>query len=106
MSDDLRISRRLAIQLSLGVGLGATIAPSLLAQSAQRAALLTRKVPSSGELLPVIGLGTARGFDRAADRQSVNDIVGQFAGYGGKVIDTSPAYGDAEMLIGEAARGS
>jgi len=61
-----------------------------------------RAIPSSGELLPVIGLGTWQTFDVAgAARAKLVPVVERFAAGGGRVIDTSPMYGRAEEAVGE-----
>lgn len=100
MSDDGRISRRFAIQL----GLGALFVPGVLqAATAQRRPLLQRAIPSSGEQLPVIGIGTARGYNTLTveNRASLLQILQKFAELGGKMIDTSPEYGGTEAVLGE-----
>jgi len=62
----------------------------------------SRSIPSSGELLPVIGLGTWQTFDVAgAARAKLVPVVERFAAGGGRVIDTSPMYGRAEEAVGE-----
>lgn len=68
--------------------------------------MLNRKVPSSGESLPVVGLGTWRVFDvgpTPAERQPLEEVLALFARLGGRVVDTSPMYGRAEEVIGEIA---
>jgi len=67
---------------------------------------ILRTIPSTGEKLPVMGLGSATTFDvrsrsPAADR--VGEVMALFVKHGGKLVDTSPAYGNAEPLIGELA---
>ena len=67
---------------------------------------MTRAIPSSGEKLPVIGLGSAVTFDVPFNSPKVTDItqvITQFVKRGGKVIDSSPMYGNAESLIGQIA---
>ena len=70
---------------------------------------LTRPIPSSGELLPVLGMGTSRTFDTPADSDSLARLAAVmqafFAG-GGKVIDSSPMYGEAESRVGDILRAS
>lgn len=64
---------------------------------------MKRKIPSSGELLPVIGLGTWKTFD-TTDRQQfpvLKEVLGCLHRSGGSVIDSSPMYGEAENVIGE-----
>jgi diketogulonate reductase-like aldo/keto reductase len=66
--------------------------------------MLTRTIPSSGEKLPVIGLGTWRAFDvdLSADvRRQLEDVLSTFVKLGGRVIDSSPMYGRAEDVIGQ-----
>lgn len=70
-----------------------------------------RKIPSSGELLPVVGVGTWRTFDvgsKPEDRASVAEVLRVLFEAGGSVIDTSPMYGAAEAVVGSllAAAGS
>ncbi|HEX8070224.1 MAG TPA: aldo/keto reductase [Pyrinomonadaceae bacterium] len=68
------------------------------------APLLTRRIPSSGELLPVIGLGTWQTFDVGADaaaRASLEEVLGAFAAAGGRLIDSSPMYGSSEEVVGD-----
>jgi diketogulonate reductase-like aldo/keto reductase len=62
-----------------------------------------RKIPRSGEEVPVIGLGTWRTFDVASDRarKPLGEVLERFSSAGGRLIDTSPMYGKAEEVIGE-----
>jgi diketogulonate reductase-like aldo/keto reductase len=61
-----------------------------------------RKIPKSGEEIPVIGLGTWKTFDVASDRarRPLIDVLRRFSEAGGRVIDTSPMYGKAEEAVG------
>ena len=66
--------------------------------------ILTRRIPSSGEMVPVIGLGTWQTFDvgaAAAERQPLEEVLGAFAEMGGKLIDSSPMYGNSEGVVGD-----
>ena len=66
--------------------------------------MLTRAIPSSGEKLPVIGLGTWHVFDvdlTPDNRRQLGDVLSLFVKLGGRVIDSSPMYGRAEEVIGE-----
>lgn len=70
-------------------------------------AMLQRPIPSSGEKLPVIGLGTWQSFDvgtSAADRQPLEEVLRAFVRLGGRVIDSSPMYGRAEGVVGDLAQ--
>lgn len=66
--------------------------------------MLMRKIPSSGELLPVIGLGTWQTFDvgkSESDRTPLKEVLTLMKEKGGKVIDSSPMYGSSEEVIGD-----
>lgn len=65
--------------------------------------MLTRKIPSSGELMPIIGIGTWQTFDVAGDAESrapLEEVMREFVALGGKVIDSSPMYGRSEDVAG------
>ncbi|HEY1475361.1 MAG TPA: aldo/keto reductase [Pseudolabrys sp.] len=68
------------------------------------ATLLTRAIPSSGEQLPPVGLGTAQVFDTAdaATKRKAAEVVQALLANGGRLIDTASTYGDAESVLGEA----
>lgn len=70
---------------------------------ARAAQLLTRPIPSSGEQLPIIGLGTARVYDVEASDPKIATLkatVETFVREGGRIIDCSPTYGNAEAVVG------
>ncbi|MGZ5553318.1 MAG: aldo/keto reductase [Chthoniobacterales bacterium] len=99
------MTRREATRLIAGGAAGLLMSPSM--RAAEESAVLQRAIPSSGEMLPVIGLGTARAFDVSAsptDRQPVEEVLALFAKRGGKLVDSSPMYGRAEMVVGEIAK--
>jgi diketogulonate reductase-like aldo/keto reductase len=99
---DELISRRRATRVIGLTALGAFLPGARLLADSQR--LVLRAIPSTGEKLPVIGLGSALTFDvpaRSPRAQQVEAVISLFAQHGGKLIDTSPAYGNAESLIGE-----
>src|SRR5262249_34316194 len=63
-----------------------------------------RKIPSSGELLAVVGCGTWRTFDVGAspqERAPLGEVLSILFEAGGSVIDTSPMYGAAEGVVGD-----
>jgi len=75
--------------------------PSL--RAAPAATPVTRAIPSSGEPLPVVGLGTAYSFDidpGGAEMAKLREVLQAFLDSGGTVIDTSPMYGAAETVLG------
>ena len=68
--------------------------------------MLERPIPSSGEKIPVVGLGTWRVFDvgtSRAERDPLKEVLGRFLALGGRVIDSSPMYGSAESVVGDLA---
>ena len=69
--------------------------------------LVRRAIPSSGERIPVIGLGTARTFDVDPDdrarMQPLEGVMRAFYEGGGRVVDSSPMYGQAESVVGRLA---
>ncbi|WP_237080143.1 aldo/keto reductase [Myxococcus xanthus] len=65
-------------------------------------AMLTRPIPSTGEALPVIGLGTWQTFDATPDeRAPLAEVLRTFLESGARLIDSSPMYGRAESVVGE-----
>jgi aryl-alcohol dehydrogenase-like predicted oxidoreductase len=95
--------------MALGVGAGFALSPlDLWAREAeqnagQAASLVTKPIPSTGERLPVIGIGTARRYDVAASEAELaplREVVRNFTRMGGKLIDTAPSYGNAESVVG------
>jgi diketogulonate reductase-like aldo/keto reductase len=101
------MSRRRAAKL-----MGATAAGVLLPNGSRTSVagessrLLTRSIPSTGEKLPVIGLGSATTFDvrpGSPQLKPLAEVLSLFAKHGGKVIDSSPMYGQAEGVIGDLA---
>src|SRR4029078_5466061 len=98
-------ARRRAIRSLAAAGAAALMWRAMPAL-AERAKMLTRAIPRSGEALPVIGLGTSQTFDfdvhgNARTRKAAVDTLRAFFDAGLSVIDTSPMYGRAEAVLGE-----
>lgn len=71
------------------------------ATAAQDSPIIRRPIPSSGELIAAVGLGSWQTFDVAPDQvEPIQPVLDQFLALGGQVIDTSPMYGRAEAAIG------
>jgi len=84
--------------------LSCLLSDRLLAQSAARPALHTRTIPSSGEQIPVIGLGSWISFNVGNDpaaREQCAQVMRHFFDAGGRLIDSSPMYGSSQSVIGE-----
>jgi diketogulonate reductase-like aldo/keto reductase len=84
------------------LGVGAAFALGLA--RAQGRKIMTRKIPSTGEELPAIGLGTWQVFDAGNDkaaRAPLREVIAQFHKAGGRLIDSSPMYGSAESVAGD-----
>jgi len=103
---DPRISRRDALRLA-GAGVASIAVAPVLGQTTGPAdEPLRRPIPSTGELLPAIGLGTWQTFDvgpAPEDRRPLAEVLRAFAEGGGRVVDSSPMYGRAEQVVGDLA---
>jgi len=102
------MSRRHAAKLisATTAGLLAPISASRMYATDETTGMLTRVIPSSGEKLPVIGLGTWQTFDvgtSAAERTPLEEGLSLLVKLGGKVVDSSPMYGRSEEVIGDLA---
>jgi aryl-alcohol dehydrogenase-like predicted oxidoreductase len=76
--------------------------------AAQDTPLLQKKIPSSGEMIPIIGLGTARRYEDVkteAERIPLRETILKLKEVGLRVIDSSPSYGTAEAVAGEIIDG-
>jgi diketogulonate reductase-like aldo/keto reductase len=97
-------ARRRALKLIAG---GAIYAMSRNASAAGAPApqpIMKRPIPKSGEMLPVVGLGTWRTFDvgpNAPERAELKDVLRALIAGGGSVVDSSPMYGAAERVVGD-----
>jgi aryl-alcohol dehydrogenase-like predicted oxidoreductase len=92
--------------LALTAGTGAALALDARSLLAGQQGLITRPIPSTGERLPVVGLGSAASFAQAARAEDVTllrDVVKAMADLGGTVLDTAPSYGASEEVAGRIA---
>jgi diketogulonate reductase-like aldo/keto reductase len=77
-------------------------------RAAADAPLLLRKIPATGEQIPVIGLGTSGPFEvgpAAEDRAPLAEVLTAFFASGATLIDTSPMYSTAEAVLGDLLTG-
>jgi len=108
MQSQFPISRRSVVKRGLagavGIALGVGCSDSLLlaAETASKLPLITKPIPSSGERLPVVGLGTnAYSVATAEEIAARKEVLQHFPELGAKVIDTARGYGDSELVIGK-----
>jgi diketogulonate reductase-like aldo/keto reductase len=94
------LSRREFIEAGMTAGIVLLARPLRAAETANTLPLITKAIPSTGEKLPVIGLGTDA-FKESV-RDEIRDEIKRMSELGGTVIDTAAAYGDSEALIGDA----
>ena len=99
--NDNGLSRRDALKIGLGVSLALTLdrLPLFAGESVQASTLIEKAIPSTGERLPVIGMGTARYFD--AVTPELREVIRRLPELGGKLIDTAPSYSNAESVVGD-----
>jgi diketogulonate reductase-like aldo/keto reductase len=86
------------------IGMAAAAAGSGWLRGETPARLNTRPIPSTGEALPLIGLGTWQTFDvgpSPEERAPLQEVLAAFAAAGGKLVDSSPMYGRAEEVLGD-----
>jgi aryl-alcohol dehydrogenase-like predicted oxidoreductase len=103
-----RISRRRALQAGLASLLAAAVHRSVGAPASAAAddALVTKSIPSTGERLPVVGLGTNNySVTTAEDLAPRREVLRRMPELGGTVVDTAPAYGRSEIVVGDLLAG-
>src|SRR6476660_8353272 len=102
----MEMDRRTVIKAGLGFGASLLLRPADI--FAQTQPLIQKQIPSSGESIPVIGIGTARRYEEIkndSEKAPLRETLRQFQALGGKVIDSSPSYGTAEAVVGELVEG-
>jgi aryl-alcohol dehydrogenase-like predicted oxidoreductase len=99
------INRRDWFRITLGAGATLTLTPQLL-RALEQGELIQRAIPSSGEKLPVIGLGSSATFSQVArseDVSALREVLKTLVERGAKVFDTAPSYGASEEVAGKIA---
>jgi len=105
VSEERNSISRLSFLIQTTAGSLSLIFPNVF-KDRRSAAMITRKIPSSGELIPAIGLGSWITFnvgDSENELAPMRNVLGAFVDAGGKVIDSSPMYGRSEKVIGKLA---
>jgi aryl-alcohol dehydrogenase-like predicted oxidoreductase len=108
------ISRRELFRLSLGTGAALMIPGHARARdffgdpsSWSAADLITRAIPSSGERIPIVGLGSSATFSQVASTAAVSglrEVLSTLVEKGGRVFDTAPGYGASEQTAAKIAQ--
>ncbi|MDN5200362.1 aldo/keto reductase [Fulvivirgaceae bacterium BMA10] len=96
------ISRRQILKL-MGFASASQLLGKPLEFLSENNKMMQRKIKSSGELLPVVGVGTWLTFDvgsNASDRATLKEVLKLMHQHGGKLIDSSPMYGSSEEVVG------
>jgi diketogulonate reductase-like aldo/keto reductase len=99
------LSRRALLASVAAAGAASVLRP--LTQGTRPGPILTRPIPSTGEKLPLVGLGSWITFnvgDDAVARDSCAEVVRAFFHDGGRLIDSSPMYGSSQEVIGYGLR--
>ena len=104
----MKLTRREIVKLGAAAGAAAAIDPRALVGRGVLSGRIegprTRPIPSTGERIPVVGIGTARRYDvgtSEAERQPLQNTLEVFRELGGTVVDTAPSYGNAETVVGD-----
>lgn len=100
------LTRRDYLKMNLAAGAALAVNPAwALAGDDQPLPLITKPIPSTGERIPVIGLGTNQySVETPEEYAQLQEVLEAMAEHGGTVIDTARVYGRAEEVIGELLR--
>jgi aryl-alcohol dehydrogenase-like predicted oxidoreductase len=99
------LTRREWLGITVGAGAALTLDSRLLRAFQQQ--LITRTIPSTGEAVPVVGLGSSATFSQVArseDVSALREVFRTMADLGGTVFDTAPGYGASEEVAGRIAK--
>ncbi len=102
-----KYTRRETLKLGGLAGLGFLTMP-VSKTFKPEAKMISRTIPSSGEKLPIVGLGTWQTFDvnnSGEERQKLKQVLIELNKYGGRLIDSSPMYGSSESVVGDLTSG-
>ncbi len=100
-SNQFQMSRRGVLAAGVAAGVTATMGASLAAAADAANGQILRAIPSTGERLPVVGVGTnAFGVTAPDELAAIREVLRTMPDQGGKVIDTARSYGSSEEVIG------
>ena len=94
------LSRRALLETGFAAGAALAWAPWAHASDAAKLQIITKKIPSTGEKVPVIGIGT-NAF-RMSNYDALHDELERMHELGGRIIETAASYHDSEIVIGKA----
>ncbi len=103
------VTRREWLKITAAAGAALSLPPSLLRAlegDLYRKQLITRAIPSTGEQLPIVGLGSSATFSQVArseDYTQLGEVLSALVENGGSVFDTAPSYGASEEVAGRIA---
>lgn len=101
------ITRRQTLKLALASAATLGLPLGKLLAASERGPILTRAIPSSGQRIPVVGLGSSATFAQVArseDVSALREVMSALLEHGGSVFDTAPSYGESEKVAGAIAR--
>jgi aryl-alcohol dehydrogenase-like predicted oxidoreductase len=99
------VTRREWLGITAGAAAALAIDPRIL-RALQEGQLIQRAVPSTGEMLPAVGLGSSATFSRVArseDYSALKEVISTLVEGGATVFDTAPSYGASEEVAGNIA---
>ena len=99
----MTIDRRQFLQSTCVGGLALGLAPAAMLAAPEKA--IKKPIPSSGEPLSVVGMGTSRTFNERVAAEQLREVLQIFFDRQGQLIDSSPMYGPAEGLVGKLLPG-
>jgi aryl-alcohol dehydrogenase-like predicted oxidoreductase len=101
------MTRRRSLKLTVSAAALLAFNPRALLAEVQSKALLTRAIPKTGEMLPMVGLGSSATFAelaRGSDVDALREVMRAMGANGATVFDTAPSYGASEEVAGKLAR--
>ena len=101
------MNRRTWLQTTLTAASASALSSAWAQTLANTGPLITRPIPSSGQRLPIIGLGSSATFAQVArteDREALKNVMAKMVELGGTVFDTAPSYGASEEVAGKIAQ--